>query len=107
MTITYDTIPDDGEIAGNTVPGLLPSVTWPPSEFGPPVDILLMHPSISQWACDYWYSRSLAPKWDWLFRRDMGNIRLSVRAVENRVAWDRLWSWLLGDDDVQIMRQWR
>lgn len=97
--ITYDTFPPDEVFVGNIVPGLLPSIAWPP-QFSPPVNLSLMEPSIRQWAFEFWLSRCLAPKWDWLFPRDIGNIRLVVRRVGSRVSWDRIWSWLLNDDDV-------
>ena len=77
--IIYDTIPPDDAMCGTLISGLLPNSQWP---FG------------------YWIDRRLESSWYRLFPLDIGNIRLSTRRVGSRVAWDRLLSWLLGDDDV-------
>ncbi len=78
--VIYDTVPpDDNVMRGTLFSGLLPYSQWP---FG------------------YWIDRRLEKSWYRLFPLDIVNARLSVRTVESRVGWDRLRSWLLGDDDV-------
>lgn len=93
----YNTSPEGDVNSGDISPAPLPSISWPTFL---PEDFSFMEPSIREWASEYWYSDCMAPKWDWLFPRDIGTIRLCTRRVDSRVGWDRLWSWLLGDDDV-------
>ena len=73
--IIYDTIPPDDAMCGSLFSGLLP---------------------YSQWPLGYWIDSRLEAAWYRLFPLD----RLCTHRVDSRVAWDRLWDRLLGDDYV-------
>ena len=78
--VIYDTIPaDDNVMRGTLFTGLLP---------------------YSQWPLGYWIDSRLESAWYRLFPLDIGDIRLCLRSVDSRVPWDRLLSWVLGDDYV-------